>query len=516
MSAEPLRVLDGGRAPRGWEELWRRDQWRGHELPHGDLASANAGRAILHFEGLAQPWLKEAAKRWARARLLAALAPTTISDNLLHLRAFSRWLAEIAPEVGSPAGISRGLLEDYLLSVRAGGLAAGTKRQRVGALRAFLEEQREDGLAGLPRGAVIHAAEIPRPDYRLPKGLERHVFDQFVDPANLALLRSEQHRTVVLLLAFTGLRVSSIAALARDALEIGSDGHPYLRYRNVKLRREAVIPIGPALAEQLRRQENYLNATHGPDGTGFLLPSPPPERQGGGPARGGGHHISHEAIRLIVKSYVRKADIRDREGRLANWVHPHLFRHHLGTSMVNDGVPLPVIQKVLDHASIEMTAHYARLHDETLRREITRWQERVNIRGERTALPLEGPLGQAAWMKERIARARQALPNGYCGLPLVQTCPHPNACLSCDNFLTDPSFRAVHEQQLAQTKQLREPAEQNGSLRLVEVLERDQQSLTRILDGLDQIEADQHRSDAHPLNVVEFAARQPDADGEAT
>ena len=87
-------------------------------------------------------------------------------------------------------------------------------------------------------------------------------------------------------------------------------------------------------------------------------------------------------------------------------------------------------------------------------------------------------------MKERIARARQALPNGFCGLPLVQTCPHPNACLSCDNFLTDASFRSVHVQQLAHTKELRERAEQQGSLRLVEVLERDQQSLTRILEAM--------------------------------
>ena len=102
-------------------------------------------------------------------------------------------------------------------------------------------------------------------------------------------------------------------------------------------------------------------------------------------------------------------------------IHAHAFRHHLGTSLVNDGVPLPVIQKLFDHASITMTAHYAQLHDETLRREITRWHERVNIRGERIALPLDGPLAEAAWMKEHIARAKQALPNGYCGLPLVQT-----------------------------------------------------------------------------------------------
>ena len=67
--------------------------------------------------------------------------------------------------------------------------------------------------------------------------------------------------------------------LPRDALQIGSDGHPYLRYLNVKLRREAVIPIGPALHEQLRRQEQFLTSTLG-DGTGFLLPSPPAGRRG--------------------------------------------------------------------------------------------------------------------------------------------------------------------------------------------------------------------------------------------
>ena len=143
----------------------------------------------------------------------------------------------------------------------------------------------------------------------------------------------------------------------------------------------------------------------------------------------------------MIERYVRKAEIRTAAGELALDVHPHLFRHHLGTSMVNENIPLTVIQQVLDHGSIEMTARYARLHDQTVKREVKRWHERVNIRGERIALPVDGPLEQAAWMKERIARAKQALPNGYCGLPLVQSCPHPNACLTCESFLTDGSFR---------------------------------------------------------------------------
>jgi hypothetical protein len=124
--------------------------------------------------------------------------------------------------------------------------------------------------------------------------------------------------------------------------------------------------------------------------------------------------------------------------------------------MVNEKIPLTVIQKLLHLGSIELTAHYARLHDETVKQEVRRWHERVNICGERIARPADGPLQEAAWMEERTARAKQALANGYCGLPLVHGCPHPNACLSCGSFLTDGSLRAVHEQQHGEARRLPE------------------------------------------------------------
>jgi integrase len=499
MSAGALRLIDGGDAPRGWEALWRKDEWRQRELPHGDLATTYDREVVLRFGGLEQPWLKEAAKRWARARLLASLSPRSMDRYLRELMEFSRWLAD--RDVRSPGAITRELLEDYVLYVRTRPWAQSTRRRRLGALRAFLDEQRYDGLTGLPRSAVIHFAEMPRVAFRPPKGLDKQLFEQLIDAQKLALLGSEQHRTLILLLAHTGLRVSSLVLLRRDALQHGSDGHPYLRFDNVKLCREAVIPIGPALAEQLGRQEQHLRRTY-PDGTDWLLPSPP-GRGAPGMGKGGRFHILPGSVNELLRSYVRKADIRDRDGHPATWIHAHAFRHHLGTSLVNSNVPLVVIQKLFDHASIEMTARYARLDDETLRREVDCWHERVNIRGERIALPTDGPLGEAAWMKERIARARQALPNGYCGLPLVQTCPHPNACLSCDSFLTDGSFRPVHDKQLEHTRELLASARENDNLRLVDVLERDEQSLSRILAGLDAIDAD--HADRERLELRDLA-----------
>src|SRR5438270_6382398 len=503
MTASGLTAIDGERAPDGWERLWASDRWPLRELPHADLQGAGREGAIL-FDRITQPWLKEAAKRWARSRLLAGGAPSTMAHYVGHVAAFSGWLADRVPEVVSPAGIPRVVLEDWLLSIRSSGLAAGTTTSRVSAVRLLLEEQWEDGLARMPRSATIHAGEIPSDDCRLPRGIEAPVFDQLIDSGNLALLPSEQHRTIILLLAFTGLRVSSIVTLPRDALEIGSDGHPYLRYLNLKLRREAVIPIGPVLHEQLRRQEELLTATLG-DGTRFLLPSPPAGRRG---SSRGEHHVTIGAVRQMLKRYVLIAEIRDSSGQLANWMHPHRFRHHLGASLVNEGVPLSVIQRVLDHGSIRMTARYAHLDDETVKREMRSFHERVNIRGERIAVPADGPLGQAAWMKERIARAKQALPNGYCGLPLVQSCPHPNACLSCDNFLTDDSFRHIHERQLADTVALRQRAKHNENLRLVELLEGDERSLRRIRDGLEAIEASNAEQSARDIDAIELSAKR--------
>ena len=76
-----------------------------------------------------------------------------------------------------------------------------------------------------------------------------------------------------------------------------------------------------------------------------------------------------------------------------------------------------------------MTGHYARLHDTTVRRH---WEaaRKNSITGQAVTLDPDGPLAEAAWAKQRLGRATQALPNGFCGLPVQKTCPHANAPLT--------------------------------------------------------------------------------------
>ena len=129
-----------------------------------------------------------------------------------------------------------------------------------------------------------------------------------------------------------------------------------------------------------------------------------------------------------------------------------------------------------------MTAHYARLSDQTIR---DQWERarKVGIAGEE--LPAEtGPLAEAAWMKNNLARAKMALPNGYCALPLQQRCEYANACLTCPVFVTTAEFLPQHRRQLAQTRALISQAGQRGQQRLAEMNRTVEKNLVAIIGGL--------------------------------
>jgi hypothetical protein len=110
---------------------------------------------------------------------------------------------------------------------------------------------------------------------------------------------------------------------------------------------------------------------------------------------------------------------------------------------------------------------------------------KVNHRGEKVTLDPDGPLAEASWAKQRLSRATQALPNGYCGLPLVQTCPHANSCLTCPMFLTTPEFLPQHRAHHQQTLQIITAAEARGQTRLAEMNQQVAENLNKIITALE-------------------------------
>jgi ferredoxin len=123
-------------------------------------------------------------------------------------------------------------------------------------------------------------------------------------------------------------------------------------------------------------------------------------------------------------------------------------------------VRIEVIKQLLDHASLDMASHYARLLDTTIRAE---WEAG---RGP-DQLPADtdrGRLADAAWHN----RARTALSNGLCGLPRQQSCDHSSKCLTCPVFITTSSDLPAHEEHRRRTLTLITQLEDRGQTRLAD------------------------------------------------
>ena len=92
--------------------------------------------------------------------------------------------------------------------------------------------------------------------------------------------------------------------------------------------------------------------------------------------------------------------------------------------LINRDVPQEVVRVLLDHESTEMTAHYARITDQTVRRHGKK-ATKVDINGNESGIDREVRLPEPNGPRPVTAR-HPDLPNGYCGLPLQRSCPHAN------------------------------------------------------------------------------------------
>ncbi|MGH2668378.1 MAG: tyrosine-type recombinase/integrase, partial [bacterium] len=466
-------------AERASEDEYERDTWDARRLG----IPARPPNYLIRFGPISQPWLREAVKRWARFRLATGRAVGTVGNDVHGLGWFSRFLVQVAPRAGGGSAVTRRLLESYLSHLAGAGLADQTRLGYLVSLRTFLDHCRRHGfLAKLPGDARLYPEDMPGHGEYLPRFVPEFVMAQLESDANLARLPDETTRHLVIVLIETGLRASDACNLPVDAVVDDSVGWPCLRFFNFKVRTEQLVPLSPRAAVALRGQAELVRRDW-PAGTRFLFP-----RERANPD--GAVAFSYATLEARLRRWQADIDVRDETGRPFRAT-AHQFRHTLGTRMINLGVPEHVIQRLLGHASAEMTARYARLHDTTLRAAFDDYcQARVNIAGEVLGFDADSRTADAEWVKHRLGRIQASLPNGFCGRPPQQDCPHPNACLTCPDFQTTPEFFPVHRQQADNTRILIATAEANGQFRLVANHRRVLDTLERIIPALEAIEED--------------------------
>ena len=254
------------------------------------------------------------------------------------LRGFGRWLAtcRLCADSLDRAGLSR-----YLKFLRARGLSAKSAARSLSALRGFY------AFAAAHLGyARDPTADIgsPRVGLALPRTLSESEVLRLLAAPDVGNPLGLRDRAMLELLYASGLRVSEIVKLPRDAADL-SEG--ILRVVG-KGGRERLVPFGGTARDWLARYLEEVRPAQDRRGSADLFLS----------ARGGA--MTRQRFWQLIEGYGRKAGIRSR-------LTPHRLRHSFATHLLEHGADLRALQMMLGHADISTTQIYTHVSRSRLR-----------------------------------------------------------------------------------------------------------------------------------------------------
>lgn len=360
----------------GWDVEYERDVWQLRRLgfPTRDR--------VLRFDGVEPGWLRPLAKRWARWQISTGTALGTVA---MHLRGLTHLTTSCTGLRRGPHALTRAQLERHLAWLAATYPDAKTRLQYISALATFLRAIHQHRWEPrLPVSAAIYREDYPRVADSLPRALPEQVMTQLEDPVNLDRFPDPGGRLLLRVLIATGLRVGDATRLALDCLVHDAAGAPYLRYRNHKMRRDALVPIDTELAACIVEQQHDVRMVF-PSGS-VLFPRVTRNPDG---------HLPCARATFVgqLDRWLRACDLRDATGSPVH-VTPHQWRHTYATRLINNDVPQEIVRRLLDHSSHGMTARYARVSDHTIR---AHWERarKVDIRGDAVPAEPDGALADA-------------------------------------------------------------------------------------------------------------------------
>jgi len=251
------------------------------------------------------------------------------------LEDFAQWIND-REGLFSPRYIRRTHLVDYLAAQKARGLAPGSLKAVVVALKIFFRFLKVRGLANQDPGEHIRLPRVPQ---HLPRTLNRLEMEKLLSADLSSRPFPLRDQAIIELLYASGLRISE---LTNSRLENLSLSERVIRVVG-KGSKTRLVPIGrPACAaiERYLGQERVRLTRKGTGNEIFLSYR--------------GSKLSAQMAWKIVKEIAAVAGLETN-------VYPHRFRHSFATHLLANGADLRVIQELLGHADIATTQHYTRV-----------------------------------------------------------------------------------------------------------------------------------------------------------
>jgi len=269
------------------------------------------------------------------------------SDRTLN--SYSRTLREFFHEAFPetvPAEVEVRHIEEYVGMLSRRDLSQNSKRKYLESLSAFyswaMKRPRFDGITGNPAAVVLE--ELPkvvrdRPDCATWTN-GKAIVHQVRDP---------RHKTVCILMAKTGARVSEVLDLELDDLML-EDG--FIRFRNRKGSTTTVFPIDEETRKALERYR-FVRNDRGDD---HLFVSTR------------GNRVSREQVRRTVRRAAVDAGVMEEdEHRFAKKFTPHTYRTVFTTVMRNEGMADHILRYLRGDSDSEAMDVYTRVDRSTAR-----------------------------------------------------------------------------------------------------------------------------------------------------
>ena len=362
------------------ESEFRRDVWHLRVL----YPATRYQRRVISFVEISQRWLRELTKVWCQRRS-ASIAESTLYQSACCTRA-CRGSSRLCRTAVSARSCSRAMISSAFCSGSA--LASSTPEYsltNVRHLRELLRFARRYGhtaqggiAAGLPEEFSLLDEDVrllnrrsgESGDYEPGKAIPEYVLHQLLEPATLELLTNEDARVIFQLLAHTGRRPVEICALDADCLEWAEQAatgprRPLLRYKREKPpKKRIMLPITAEAAELIERQQVAVRVRY--PGRALrdlkLFPSAKKNTDGRRP-------VMTYSFGVMLRRWVDGLSLVSADGEPfpSAAVYAYALRHSYAqrhADSVDPVVPVDVLQKLMDHRSIQTTQGYYRVRAE--------------------------------------------------------------------------------------------------------------------------------------------------------
>lgn len=278
----------------------------------------------------------------------------TIKNYSFYLRRFFDWA-----KISAPKQITQDLVRKYRLELnrrtnsRGASLKKNTQNYHIIALRAFLKYCAKRDIPVLSP-EKIELAQMPDREVTFLEGMDLdRLLEQPLKTKEIPILQ-KRDKSILELLFSTGLRVSELASLKRDDVNIKKDEFSVRgkggKLRVVFLSEQAKYWLSEYL--KLRRDVSpFLFVYHDRAGE---------ERVYKDKEKKSIYGLTPRSVQRLIKKYAKAAGITKR-------ITPHTMRHSYATDLLTSGADIRSVQTMLGHSSITTTQIYTHLTDPQLK-----------------------------------------------------------------------------------------------------------------------------------------------------